>query len=94
MWTWALEMTGRLPVAKQSTLSNVRWVGDTALKEVGSTDTNMLESGVLAWLCWHLVLHLYNMTIMQVENYYLYDLSQDRDSVSFSRPRDVRLGSM
>lgn len=87
-------MTSRLSVAKQSTLSNVRWVGDTALKEVGSADTNMLGSGVLAWLSCYFVLHFYTVAVTQIEDYYLYDLSQDRDSVTFSRPRDVRLGSM
>lgn len=70
-------MTSRLSVAKQFTLSNVRWVGETTLKEVGSTDTTMLESGVLAWLSWHLVLHFYIAAVMQIEDYYLYDLSQD-----------------
>lgn len=78
----------------QSTLSNVRWVENTALKEAGSTDTNMLESGVLAWLSWHLVLYFYSVAVMQIEDCYVYDLSQDRDSLSFSRPRDVCLGSM
>ena len=89
-------MTSRLSVAKQSTLSTMRWVGETALKEVGSTDTNTLESGVSVALLAPCPARLYcgGYADWQIEDYYLYDLPQDRDSVSFSRPRDVRLGSM